>query len=210
MRIYFNRNNFNYDWWSLTQSYLMNVKPEHTVLEIGASVPERTRQLASKCRRLLGVELFKDRMPAPEGNIEYVNADWQELSKHVPENSIDIAISSHVIEHVTDDLKALNELFKVLKPGGIALINTPNRKRLTRAVIELFTGERKFPYWEHQREYVENDLERLLAASSFRTGNIIPIVFGIHGGPVFCYMEEAPASLRKFANYWEVHLTKKA
>jgi len=210
MKFYFNKNKFNYDWWSLTQSYITAVKPGDTVLEIGASVPDRTRGLASRCKRLIGVELFKDRMPASEGNIEYVNADWQELSKHIPQNSIDVAISSHVIEHVPDDLKAVNELYKVLKPGGIALINTPNRKRLTRAIIELFTGDRIFPYWEHQREYVESDLIRLLAASSFGTGDVVPIVFGIHGGPIFCYMESVPASLRRFANYWEIHLIKKA
>ena len=91
---------------------------------------------------------------------------WQKLTKFIPKESIDIVISSHTIEHIPDDLRAINEIYKVLKPGGRAIINTPNRKRLTRAIMEVFTGERKFPWWEHIREYTEDDFKDL----SLRSG----------------------------------------
>ena len=41
-----------------------------------------------------------------------------------PDASFDCVVCSHVLEHV-DDRKALNEVFRVLKPGGIALIMLP-------------------------------------------------------------------------------------
>lgn len=119
-----------------------------------------------------------------------------------------MAVSSHVLEHIPDDAKAINELYTILKPGGVALLNTPNRKRLVRAVIEIFTGEKKFPFWEHQREYTEDDLLCLLKASRFRKFQILPVVFGIHGGPIFWYLESAPRPFRKLANFWEIHLFK--
>ncbi len=178
------------------------------VLEIGASSVDRTRELGKFCNKLIGVELFPQRLPKDYENIKYVCGDWQNLSEFVQADSIDIAISSHVIEHVPDDLKAINELYRVLKPGGVALFNTPNRKRIIRAIIEIFTGERKFPFWEHQREYTESDLLRLLNASSFKKFSVIPLVFGIHGGPVFFYFESVNRHFRKFANYWEIHLFK--
>ena len=37
----------------------------------------------------------------------------------------DLILCSHVLEHVPDDMKALNELYRVLKPGGLALILIP-------------------------------------------------------------------------------------
>jgi ubiquinone/menaquinone biosynthesis C-methylase UbiE len=42
-------------------------------------------------------------------------------------NSFDSLVSFQVIEHVKDDLLFLKEIHRVLKPGGIALLTTPNR-----------------------------------------------------------------------------------
>ncbi len=200
--------NFNYDWYSLLEAYTVYVSKEDTVLEIGASQVERTGELASYCAKVIGVELVPERTPAAFDNVNYISGDWQDLAGIVDESSIDVTLASHVIEHVPDDLRAINELYKVLKPGGVALLNTPNRKRLTRVVAEVFTGERRFPHWEHQREYTEKDLEALLCASLFRDWTIKPLVFGIHGGPIFIYLEHVPDRVRNYANYWEVHLFK--
>jgi len=39
--------------------------------------------------------------------------------------SFDFVICSHVMEHVNSDLKAMSEIFRVLKKGGAAIIMTP-------------------------------------------------------------------------------------
>jgi SAM-dependent methyltransferase len=209
MKLYLTRpSKLNFDWQSLLNSYYQVVKPESVVLEIGSSVQERTLELSRHCHRLIGVEIDPERTPRDYGNIEYVTADWQNLSDTIQPDSIDVAVSSHVIEHVADDLKALNELFKILKPGGVALINTPNRKRLTRSLIEFFSKERQFPYWEHQREYIESDLTQLIKSSDFKQYEIKPLVFGLHGGYYFCFIDTVPAFLKKYSNYWQIRLTK--
>jgi len=41
------------------------------------------------------------------------------------ENSFDIAMCNHVMEHVDDDIKAMSEIYRVLKPGGWAIIQIP-------------------------------------------------------------------------------------
>lgn len=197
-----------YDWISLLKSYKKYVSATDTVLEIGASNISRTKDLATWCERLIAVELLPERTPKKFANVKYIIGDWQKLSRFVPAKSIDIAVSSHVIEHIPNDLTAINELYFVLKPGGIALINTPNRKRLTRRIIELFMGEKIFPYQEHQREYIEKDLLSLLKSSKFRRYEIIPVVFGLHGGPIYLYKKTVPKYCRSFANFWEIHLYK--
>ena len=198
----------DYSWFSLLQSYKKFVNKESVVLEVGASIFSRTKELAKYCHRLIGVELFLERMPSDFQNISYLNGDWQKLYELIEPESIDVAISSHVIEHVPDDLKAINELYRVLKPGGIAIFNTPNRKRLVRSAIELFTGGRKFPWWEHLREYTESDLRILIGSSSFKKYDIIPVTFGIHAWPLLFYMKKCPVVFRKVANFWEIHLFK--
>lgn len=41
------------------------------------------------------------------------------------EGAFDAFICSHVLEHVPDDLKALRELFRILKPGGWGILMVP-------------------------------------------------------------------------------------
>jgi ubiquinone/menaquinone biosynthesis C-methylase UbiE len=43
------------------------------------------------------------------------------------DNVFDYVISSEVIEHVPDPFKAMQELFRVLKPGGSMVLTTPNK-----------------------------------------------------------------------------------
>lgn len=42
-----------------------------------------------------------------------------------PDGSFDAIICSHVLEHIQDDQKAMEELFRVLKPRGWAVIQAP-------------------------------------------------------------------------------------
>jgi len=43
------------------------------------------------------------------------------------DNLFDVVITFQVIEHIQDDLNFLKEIHRVLKPGGLAIITTPNR-----------------------------------------------------------------------------------
>lgn len=41
------------------------------------------------------------------------------------DDSYDVIFCNHVLEHIPDDKKAMQELFRVLKPGGMAIIQIP-------------------------------------------------------------------------------------
>lgn len=41
------------------------------------------------------------------------------------ENSFDVVLCNHVLEHVRDDIKAMSEIHRVLKPGGFAILQVP-------------------------------------------------------------------------------------
>lgn len=67
--------------------------------------------------------------------IEYVSSDWAGEffadKKHdltaiaEPDDSFDLIICYHVLEHIDDDRQAMRELYRVLKPGGQLLVQTP-------------------------------------------------------------------------------------
>lgn len=65
------------------------------------------------------------------------------------DNSFDCVVSFQVIEHIKEDRFYLQEIHRVLKPGGVALITTPNRK------MSLSRNP-----W-HIREYLADELKDL-------------------------------------------------
>ena len=198
----------DFDWQHLLIKYKQLVKPNFTVLEIGASNMSRTKDLSLYCKKIIGIEYNKDRLPKESSNIKYLLGDWQQLNKIVKPNSIDLAISSHTIEHIPNDIQALNQLYQVLKPKSVAIITTPNRKRLIRSLVEIFTPEKKFPCWEHVREYIESDLIKLIKKTNFTNYKIIPVVFGFHFWKIRLCSIHVPNMFRKYANSWEIILKK--
>ena len=82
----------------------------------------------------------------PEGT--FIRANIPPL-KELKDASFDVVISFQVIEHIRNDRAFLEEVYRVLKPGGVALITTPNiLKSLSRNP------------W-HIREYTSNELKKL-------------------------------------------------
>jgi SAM-dependent methyltransferase len=72
-------------------------------------------------------------------NIEYITADlespWAKVHfdiHEIPfeENTFDVIICNHLLEHVEDEQLALREMYRVMKPGGWGVMQSPiNPKR---------------------------------------------------------------------------------
>jgi SAM-dependent methyltransferase len=75
-----------------------------------------------------------------------------------PDNSVDIAILLNVLEHIEDDTLAVRQLFRMLKPGGIAIIEVPAGPELFDIYDELLM---------HYRRYKLPELRRLFLDSGF-------------------------------------------
>jgi SAM-dependent methyltransferase len=69
----------------------------------------------------------------------------------VPDGSVDALVSANLLEHVPDDVAALREIFRVLRPGAPAVIVVP-------ASPGLYDYYDRFLH--HERRYGRNELAR--------------------------------------------------
>ena len=89
-------------------------------------------------------------------------------------------ICNHVLEHVEDDGSAMAELFRVLEPGGWAILQVPISKKLNQtledpAVTSPAERERRFGQKDHVRIYAMDYLDRL-ASVGFSVEVFDPLV----------------------------------
>ncbi len=83
---------------------------------------------------------------------------------HHPDDSFDVIYCSHVLEHVPDDRLAIREFYRVLKPGGWAMLNVPVTADKTfedPTIEDPAERERLFGQYDHVRRYGPDYEDRL-------------------------------------------------
>ena len=83
--------------------------------------------------------------------------------------SFDLIICSHVLEHVPDDVTALAELRRILRPAGAAIVMYPIDARRAAtdedlAITDPVERKRRFGQFDHVRLYGRDHLTRLADA----------------------------------------------
>ncbi len=134
---------------------VLHVAPENSLREKFKSIP--------------GVEYIAgDKFePGYQWAKETIKLDVTEIP--FPDEHFDMVICSHVLEHVPDDRKAISELFRVMKKGGLGLFIVPfeQDREHTYEDFSINTPEgrkKAFGQHDHVRIYGRDYAERLKEA----------------------------------------------
>jgi len=109
------------------------------------------------------------------------------------DNTFDVIICNHVLEHVADDKKAMGELFRVLKPQGWAILQVPIDAALEHTaenpeIVSPEEREKLFGQFDHVRLY-GRDYRKRLEEAGFKVTvhdyarELGPVLREIHGIP---------------------------
>jgi len=82
------------------------------------------------------------------------------------DNSYDVILCNHVLEHIPDDTKAMQELYRVLKPGGWGIFQIPQDLKLETTFEDDSITDKKerakiFGQYDHVRIYGRDYFEKL-------------------------------------------------
>jgi ubiquinone/menaquinone biosynthesis C-methylase UbiE len=188
------------------------------ILDVGCGIGMYVSRFRTYSQDVYGIDVEHDRVQQGSASLpNLMVARGEDLP--FPTDSFDVVFLHEVLEHVDDDSRVIQEVCRVLRPGGHIVIFVPNRlyffethgfylgKRFVFRLLPLvnwlpnLTRNRLVP---HARAYLTKDLKRLwqrLPLSQVTHGYVYPgfdnIVARHHrfGGALrgFCYKaEETP------------------
>ncbi|PZX60364.1 methyltransferase family protein [Algoriphagus ratkowskyi] len=98
------------------------------LLEVGCGEGRGVETLLPLADSYLGLDKIQEVID--ELKVKYPKVEFQQAVippfKGIADNSFDTIVSFQVIEHIPNDSLFLKEIYRVLKPGGKAVISTPN------------------------------------------------------------------------------------
>jgi SAM-dependent methyltransferase len=101
-------------------------------LNLGTGEGDYDRMIAPYCKHLIGCDINPgDIAFAKALNEDITNLDYQvenALELSFPDNHFDLIISVEVIEHVGQPERMIEEIQRVLKPGGLLIITYPREE----------------------------------------------------------------------------------
>lgn len=129
------------------------------VLDYGCGSGYGAAKLAERAFSVCAVDVSEEAISYARKHYAKPNLSFEriqpELDLPYSSNQFDVVTSFQVIEHVSDDAHYIREVYRILKPGGVFLIITPDRTH------RLFPLQAPWNRW-HIREYSPKSLSRLI------------------------------------------------
>jgi SAM-dependent methyltransferase len=153
---------------------------DREVLEAGCGEGYGAELIAAVATRVIGLDY-------DEQTVAHVRAKYPRIDvRHgnladlpLPAGAVDVVVNFQVIEHLWDQGRFVAECHRVLRPGGVLLMSTPNR--IT------FSPGRDTPLNPfHTRELNAAELTELLVAGGFA----VEAMLGVFHGPRLIELDE--------------------
>lgn len=136
-------------WWFLGRRYLLRSmlpmlgKPDALILDAGCGTGLAASELSS-LGKVVAMDVCGEVFRLKEWKTIGVPCVGSVLEIPFQDSTFDLVVALDVLEHVADDNMAIRELYRVCKPGGIALITVPAYQWLWSSHDEAIGHKRRY------------------------------------------------------------------
>jgi SAM-dependent methyltransferase len=113
------------------------------VIDLGCGNGGWIDGIRSRYARAVGIDIDASVAKSPGGRVEgweFIHQDLNKAALPFPEGCADAVFANQVIEHVANPLHFAAEACRVLRPGGVFVVTTPNVRYLRHVMRLLFMG----------------------------------------------------------------------
>ncbi len=161
------------------------------LLDVGCATGALLETLARRSWDVTGVELCT---PSAEyaRTVRGLRVHDRPLEEiHLDDESFDVVLASHLIEHLNDPRSFVREVWRILTPGGYFMVTTPNIAGLQ---ARLFGSRWRSAIYDHLYLFSVSTLRRLLGEAGFSVEKTV--TWGGLG------MGSAPLWIKRIADRW--------
>lgn len=166
------------------------------VLEVGVGIGTDLVQYAKKGAKVSGIDLTKEAVETTKKNFKLRGLEYEVLktgdAEKLPfkDNSFDLICSYGVLHHTPNTDKAVEEIYRVLKPGG-------------KSIVLLYARG-----WKHYFKRIF--IQGILLGKLFKQGynNLINNQTEVHGGSPLTYVYKKKEIKKMFDIFGEVNIER--
>ena len=136
---------------------LGNVK-DKKILDVGAGAGRLSLRLAEKGAEVTALDVSEEILKKIK-NVKIKKVIGEAESLDFPDESFDIVIATFLIVHLKDLKRFFDEVYRVLKPGGLFLVTNINQRKAP--AVKTKEGLVEIDSYYHKPEKVIEELENL-------------------------------------------------
>jgi SAM-dependent methyltransferase len=159
------------------------------LLEVGAGTGREGHDLARRGARVCALDFSPEALRLSRqvsGEARLVRGDA--LATPFPEGSFDLVYHQGLLEHFRDPMPLLRENYRIVKPGGLVLVDVPQRYHLYTLMKHVLIAMGKwFAGWE--TEYSPRQIRWLVERAGFRCERVYG--YGMRPGLIYRVAREA-------------------
>ena len=144
--------------------FFLDAKPDGRLLDIGCGNGDSIKYMSTLGWNVEGIEY--DQIAAENARSKGLTIHVGDLFNIKLSGDFDAIVMRHVIEHLPDPKKIISECFRLLKPGGVFVVLTPNSMSMGHRIYK--SNWRGLEPPRHLQLFNRQNLSTILSESGFK------------------------------------------